>query len=99
MSPQDEAYELGCQWAQYYESGSPSRKLITQIMDTYLLVNIVHNDFKKPDALYEPFFKAGAECAAAAQEAEEYQPALLAKNRPNGRFTGLANGYTNGHAN
>ena len=33
-------------------------------MDTYYLVNVVHNDFKKPDAIFEPFFKAGTEYAA-----------------------------------
>ena len=33
-------------------------------MSTYYLVNVVHNDFKKPDAIFEPFFKAGAEFAA-----------------------------------
>lgn len=33
-------------------------------MDTYCLVNVVHNDFKKPNAIFEPFFKAGAEYTA-----------------------------------
>ena len=33
-------------------------------MDSYCLVNVVHNDFKKPDAIFEPFFKAGTEYAA-----------------------------------
>lgn len=33
-------------------------------MDTYYLVNVVHNDYKKPEAIFEPFFKAGAELAA-----------------------------------
>lgn len=33
-------------------------------METYLLVNVVHNDFKRPDAIFEPFLKAGAELAA-----------------------------------
>ncbi|TFK78926.1 hypothetical protein K466DRAFT_506494 [Polyporus arcularius HHB13444] len=61
---QDEAYELGRQWAKVYEPESPTRKLIDEIMDTYYLVNVVHNDFKKPEAIFEPFFKAGAEYAA-----------------------------------
>ena len=34
-------------------------------MDTYFLVNVVHNDYKRPDAIFEPFFKAGAELALA----------------------------------
>ena len=62
--PQDEAYELGRQWGKYYEPDSPSRALITELMDTYYLVNVVHNDYKKPEAIFQPFFKAGAEYAA-----------------------------------
>jgi methylenetetrahydrofolate reductase (NADPH) len=33
-------------------------------MDTCYLVNVVHNDFHDPEAIYQPFFKAGAEYAA-----------------------------------
>ena len=62
--PQDEAYELGRQWAKLYDTESPTRQLIDGIMDSYYLVNVVHNDFKKPQAIFEPFFKAGAEYAA-----------------------------------
>jgi methylenetetrahydrofolate reductase (NADPH) len=54
---QDEAYELGYQWAKTYEPGSPSRKLISEFMDNALLVNIVHNDFHQPKKIFEPFFK------------------------------------------
>lgn len=61
---QDEAYELGRQWAKYYEPDSPTRQLILELMDTYMLVNVVHNDFKKPDAIFAPFMKAGADFAA-----------------------------------
>ncbi|KAF9006069.1 methylenetetrahydrofolate reductase-domain-containing protein [Cyathus striatus] len=65
MAWKDEAYELGAQWAKLYEPDSPSRKLITEIMETSLLVNVVHNDFHDPDAIFRPFFKAGAEYKAA----------------------------------
>ncbi|EPT01133.1 hypothetical protein FOMPIDRAFT_1023440 [Fomitopsis schrenkii] len=65
MAWKDEAYELGRQWAKYYEPGSPTRALIDDVMDTYSLVNVVHNDYKRPDAIFEPFFKAGAEFAVA----------------------------------
>ncbi len=61
---QDEAYELGRQWAKLYEPESESRKLIDDLMARALLVNVVHNDFKKPDAIFEPFLKAGAEYAS-----------------------------------
>ncbi|KAK7686289.1 hypothetical protein QCA50_010513 [Cerrena zonata] len=64
MAWKDEAYELGNQWAQYYEPGSPTHKFITNLMDTSLLVNVVHNDYKRPSAIFEPFHKAGAEFAA-----------------------------------
>jgi len=65
MAWKDEAYELGVQWANFYDAGSPSRKLISEIMETSFLVNVVHNDFTQPNAIFEPFFKAGEEYAAA----------------------------------
>lgn len=33
-------------------------------MESSLLVNVVHNDFKNPHAIFEPFVKAAAEYAA-----------------------------------
>ncbi len=33
-------------------------------MDTCFLVNVVHNDFHDPDAIFKPFFRAGAEYKA-----------------------------------
>lgn len=63
---QDEAYELGYQWAKVYEAGSPSRKLISDLMDNALLVNIVHNDFHDQNKIYEPFFKLEEELSAKA---------------------------------
>ncbi|EIM86781.1 uncharacterized protein STEHIDRAFT_157082 [Stereum hirsutum FP-91666 SS1] len=65
MAWKDEAYELGHQWAKLYEADSPSRKLISDMMNKFLLVNVVHNNFMTPDAIFEPFFRAGAEFAAA----------------------------------
>ncbi|EMD39140.1 hypothetical protein CERSUDRAFT_112818 [Gelatoporia subvermispora B] len=64
MAWKDEAYELGQQWAKLYDPDTPTRKLITNIMDSYLLVNVVHNDYKRPEAIFEPFYKAGAEYVA-----------------------------------
>ncbi|OJA09562.1 hypothetical protein AZE42_01158, partial [Rhizopogon vesiculosus] len=61
MAWKDEAYELGVKWANIYEAGSPSRQLMMEIMGSSYLVNVVHNDFKDPEAIFEPFFKAGAE--------------------------------------
>lgn len=92
---QDEAFELGRQWGKYYEPDSPSRALITELMDTYYLVNVVHNDYKKPDALFEPFFKAGAAAAAAAK-----QESVLFHNGHALNGNGHGNGHAlNGHPN
>jgi len=70
MAWKDEAYELGQQWAKLYDSDSPSRKIILDLLDHYSLVNVVHNDFHATDAIFEPFWKAGAEFAAAKKLAQ-----------------------------
>ncbi|KAI5123516.1 hypothetical protein M0805_006676 [Coniferiporia weirii] len=59
MAWKDEAFELGGQWARFYEPESPARQLITDLMETAFLVNVVHNDFKSPDAIFKPFLAAG----------------------------------------
>lgn len=64
MAWKDEAYELGKQWANLYEPGSPSHKLINEVMETSLLVNVVHNDFHDTEAIFQPFLKAGTEYLA-----------------------------------
>ncbi|RXW22154.1 hypothetical protein EST38_g3704 [Candolleomyces aberdarensis] len=64
MAWKDEAYELGSQWARLYDHDSPSQKLIESVMDSYSLVNVVHNDFHNSDSIFEPFWKAGAEWEA-----------------------------------
>jgi methylenetetrahydrofolate reductase (NADPH) len=33
-------------------------------MDTSFLVNVVHNDFHDSEAIFKPFYKAGAEYLA-----------------------------------
>ncbi|KAF8074968.1 methylenetetrahydrofolate reductase-domain-containing protein [Lyophyllum atratum] len=64
MAWKDEAYELGQQWAKIYDFDTPSRKVISELMDTCSLVNVVHNDFQDPDAIFKPFFLAGEEYKA-----------------------------------
>jgi len=64
MAWKDEAYELGCQWANVYEPDSISHKTIEEWMNTSYLMNVVHNDFTDPEAIFKPFFKAGEEYAA-----------------------------------
>jgi methylenetetrahydrofolate reductase (NADPH) len=68
-SIKDEAFELGAQWAKLYEHNSPSQKLISEFMDTSFLVNVVHNDFHDADAIFRPFYKAGAEYLASKPKA------------------------------
>lgn len=87
MAWKDEAYELGRRWAMYYEPDSPSRKLVSDFMDTFLLVNVVHNDYKRPEGIFEPFIKAAADFAAK-------QPSLLTRS-----LNGHSNEHANGHAN
>jgi methylenetetrahydrofolate reductase (NADPH) len=64
MAWKDEAFELGQQWAHVYEPNSESRQLITEMMDTFFLVNVVHNDFQAPDAIFRPFMIAAGVDAA-----------------------------------
>jgi len=55
MAWKDEAFELGYQWSQIYDATSTARALISDMMDTYFLVNVVHNDFQDADAIFRPF--------------------------------------------
>lgn len=64
MAWKDEAYDLGIKWANIYETASPSRQLIMDVMNNSYLVNVVHNDFKDTKAIFTPFFKAGEKYAA-----------------------------------
>jgi len=81
MAWKDEAFELGRQWARLYETDSDSYKLINNIVDNYFLVNVVHNDFKDPDAIFRPFYAVGA---------------LVANGLANGHAA-MVNGNINGH--
>lgn len=67
----DEAYEIGRNWARVYEDKSKTRRMLERIFGEgdadeeqqddesgWFLVNVVHNDFKKPDAIFAPFLAA-----------------------------------------
>lgn len=58
----------------FYEQNTPSRKLIADLMETCFLMNVVHNNYHEPDAIFAPFFAAGEE---------------FAKNEPNGLSSDL----------
>lgn len=51
----DEFFRLGEDWAKCYTSASPSRYVIEDLMDTWYLVNIVHNDFHVSTGIYDLF--------------------------------------------
>lgn len=92
--PQDEAFELGMQWSKLYGTGTPSQKLIAEVMDTYTLVNVVHNDFRAPEAIFAPFYRA-------AQSTPPTTNGLVNGHKevngvPNG--APVTNGLTNGSA-
>ena len=55
----DEAFELGSAWADLYEKSAPeSAKVIRDIFESFMLVNITFNDYRDPDDLaqFRPFF-------------------------------------------
>ncbi|CAB3411015.1 unnamed protein product [Caenorhabditis bovis] len=50
----DEAYQMWInQWANLYPRESKSRQIVQSVHDTFLLVNIVDNDFQKPSIIFE----------------------------------------------
>ena len=73
---QDEAYELGQQWAKIYDADSPPQRLISELMDTSFLVNVVHNDFHDSEAIFQPFFKAGEQYTALQNKTSADQPQI-----------------------
>ncbi|SGZ26055.1 BQ5605_C024g09825 [Microbotryum silenes-dioicae] len=56
----DEAFELGTLWAELYsKTRQESAKVISEIFDTFYLVNLVQNDYRDVDelAIFKPFFE------------------------------------------
>lgn len=51
----DEFFRLGADWASCYDAASPSRYLINGIMDSWFLINIVHNDFHVSNGIFPLF--------------------------------------------
>lgn len=53
LSWKDEAFNIWTErWGNLYEVGSQSRKLIEHITNTYLLVNLVDNDYPKENCIW-----------------------------------------------
>ncbi|KAI9758901.1 MAG: hypothetical protein M1835_000500, partial [Candelina submexicana] len=51
----DEAFRLGSDWARCHPASSSSRQLIDKIVETWYLVNIVHNDFHETHVIFSLF--------------------------------------------
>jgi methylenetetrahydrofolate reductase (NADPH) len=51
----DEFYRLGQQWANCHAAASPSRYVIQDVVDTWYLLNIVHNDFHVTRGIFPLF--------------------------------------------
>ncbi|KAK3825228.1 MAG: methylenetetrahydrofolate reductase-domain-containing protein [Benniella sp.] len=49
----DEAFEIWREWEHLYPKGSESRKLLHQIGHDYWLLNVVHNDFRDEDGIWD----------------------------------------------
>ncbi|KAG0297739.1 hypothetical protein BGZ96_005161 [Linnemannia gamsii] len=49
----DEAFEIWREWEHLYPRGSPSQKLLHQIGHDYWLFNVVHNDFRDDNGIWD----------------------------------------------
>lgn len=49
---QDDAFSMWTEWASFYAPESSQRALLDKVQEKRWLVNIVHHDFKRPDALW-----------------------------------------------
>ncbi|KAJ3130205.1 hypothetical protein HK098_005452 [Nowakowskiella sp. JEL0407] len=52
MAWKEEAFQLWSAWETIYEPDTPPRKLIQKIRQEYYLVNILDNDYKRSDEIY-----------------------------------------------
>lgn len=50
---QEEAFDLWTEWEEEYPPNSKSQLILHDIGERYWLVNVVHNDFQKPDLLFD----------------------------------------------
>ena len=82
----DEAFELGLQWANLYPESSSSRQLIEDTMSTSYLVNIVANDFKDGQSIFQPFLleQQSAPAAHLTNGAKESKCSLINGSTVNG---------------
>ena len=53
MAWKDEAFELWDQWARMYPKGTPSFNLVQSVSDSWYLMNVVENNFKEPNGIFD----------------------------------------------
>ncbi|KAG6014224.1 hypothetical protein E4U43_006809 [Claviceps pusilla] len=51
----DEAFRLGTDWAHCFDSDTPSRVLLDQVMNEWYLINVVNNDFHENETIFDLF--------------------------------------------
>lgn len=56
----DEAFEIGRHWSRVYDANSDARRMLEDIFQKYVLVNVVHNDFKDSQGIFRPFLESAA---------------------------------------
>ncbi|KAK0722269.1 methylenetetrahydrofolate reductase-domain-containing protein [Lasiosphaeria miniovina] len=92
----DEAFRLGVDWARCYETNTPSRLVLEQIMNTWYLVNIVNNDFHEQRIIFEVL----SDLKVLDLDKVPTAPTNGTTNdTTNGATNGAINGTTNGDAN
>jgi methylenetetrahydrofolate reductase (NADPH) len=53
MAWKDEAFELWRQWGTLYEANTPSHNVLGKIEKSWYLINVVDNNFKNKDAIFD----------------------------------------------
>jgi methylenetetrahydrofolate reductase (NADPH) len=92
------------QWSKLYGTGTPSQKLIAEIMETYTLVNVVHNDFRTPEAIFAPFYRAAESTPPSTNGLSNGHHSINGHGINGHGINGvkkahpITNGLTNGHA-
>ncbi|CAJ0890970.1 14300_t:CDS:10 [Entrophospora sp. SA101] len=73
MAWKDEAFELWSEWAKIYDKDTISSQLITEIMENWYLINIVHNDFHDNDEIRQQLNNANEKLKEAEKELKEFR--------------------------
>ena len=90
----DEFYRLGQDWANCHASTSPARYVIGDLIDTWYLLNIVHNDFHVTSGIFPLFDGLKVEGME-----KKFESGLTATNGTNGASAGASDGASKGTPN